>query len=67
MTNLSQPETTERVASILEILSAAVEQAAVAAHTWVGKGDSHAADAAATAAMRSVFGSRKFQAPSARV
>ena len=60
MTNLSQPETTERVASILEILSAAVEQAAVAAHTWVGKGDSHAADAAATAAMRSVFSRAPF-------
>jgi fructose-1,6-bisphosphatase II / sedoheptulose-1,7-bisphosphatase len=60
MTNLSQPETTERVASILEILSAAVEQAAVAAHTWVGKGDSHAADAAATAAMRSVFSKAPF-------
>jgi fructose-1,6-bisphosphatase II / sedoheptulose-1,7-bisphosphatase len=39
----------------------AVQQAALAAHAWVGKGDAKAADAAATEAMRSVFASGSFQ------
>jgi fructose-1,6-bisphosphatase II / sedoheptulose-1,7-bisphosphatase len=60
MTNFSQPQNGERAAGILEVLSAAVEQAAIAAYAWAGKGDSHAADEAATAAMRSVFSRAPF-------
>lgn len=52
--------TARQAAGILEVLSAAVEQAALAAHAWVGKGDGHAADAAATSAMRSVFSRAPF-------
>jgi fructose-1,6-bisphosphatase II / sedoheptulose-1,7-bisphosphatase len=39
----------------------AVQQAAIAAHGWVGKGDAKAADAAATKAMRDVFSSSALQ------
>jgi fructose-1,6-bisphosphatase II / sedoheptulose-1,7-bisphosphatase len=54
------PETARSADDIMEVLSVAVERAAVAAHAWVGKGDGHAADAAATAAMRDVFSNAPF-------
>jgi fructose-1,6-bisphosphatase II / sedoheptulose-1,7-bisphosphatase len=54
------PETARSADNIMEVLSVAVEKAAVAAHAWVGKGDGHAADAAATAAMREVFSEAPF-------
>jgi fructose-1,6-bisphosphatase II / sedoheptulose-1,7-bisphosphatase len=60
MKHVSHPETALRAEGILEVLSAAVEQAAIAAYAWVGKGDAHAADAAATSAMRSVFSKAPF-------
>lgn len=46
---------------VAALLADAVEQAALAAAAWVGKGDSHAADGAATEAMRRVFSNAPFR------